>query len=132
MQVLSSLDKTTIIKDASTAQFKKQSRHLWRGVYSVIAGAGPAHAVHFATYEYCKEKINKHLSQNTNLRTVSSLEISNQLIASGVAGGIATLAHDFLMTPFDGKFLQQQNEEFNFYFKLTETSNSIKTTNATA
>ncbi|KAG2230220.1 hypothetical protein INT48_002090 [Thamnidium elegans] len=101
MQVLSSLDKTTIIKDASTIQLKKQSRHLWRGVYSVIAGAGPAHAVHFATYEYCKEKINKHLSQNTNLRTVSSLGISNQLIASGVAGGIATLAHDFLMTPFD-------------------------------
>lgn len=116
MQVLSSLDKTTIIKDASTTQFKKQSRHLWRGVYSVIAGAGPAHAVHFATYEYCKEKINKHLSQNTNSRTVSSLEISNQLIASGVAGGIATLAHDFLMTPFDGKFFATTAKRGIFFY----------------
>jgi solute carrier family 25 iron transporter 28/37 len=100
MQVLSS----PTIKDASKKQFKTKSRHLWRGVYSVIAGAGPAHAVHFATYEYCKEKINKRLSNNTKIRTpVSSFEISNQLIASGSAGAIATFSHDFLMTPFDGK-----------------------------
>ncbi|KAJ3129033.1 Fe(2+) transporter [Irineochytrium annulatum] len=27
---------------------------LWRGVNSVIIGAGPAHALYFATYEHCK------------------------------------------------------------------------------
>lgn len=27
---------------------------LWRGVFSVILGAGPAHAVHFGTYEFVK------------------------------------------------------------------------------
>ena len=30
-------------------------RALWRGVSSVILGAGPAHAVHFGTYETIKE-----------------------------------------------------------------------------
>lgn len=30
-------------------------RALWRGVNSVILGAGPAHAVHFGTYEAIKE-----------------------------------------------------------------------------
>ena len=30
-------------------------RALWRGVSSVILGAGPAHAVHFGTYEMVKE-----------------------------------------------------------------------------
>jgi solute carrier family 25 iron transporter 28/37 len=30
-------------------------RALWRGVSSVIVGAGPAHAVHFGTYEAIKE-----------------------------------------------------------------------------
>lgn len=31
------------------------ARALWRGVSSVILGAGPAHAVHFGTYEAIKE-----------------------------------------------------------------------------
>jgi solute carrier family 25 iron transporter 28/37 len=30
---------------------------LWRGVWSVILGAGPAHAVYFGTYEVVKETI---------------------------------------------------------------------------
>lgn len=30
-------------------------RALWRGVWSVILGAGPAHAVHFGTLEAVKE-----------------------------------------------------------------------------
>jgi solute carrier family 25 (mitochondrial iron transporter), member 28/37 len=31
------------------------ARSLWRGVSSVIMGAGPAHAVHFGVYETVKE-----------------------------------------------------------------------------
>lgn len=31
------------------------ARTLWRGVSSVIMGAGPAHAVHFGAYEMVKE-----------------------------------------------------------------------------
>lgn len=104
MQVLSAPELSTAIKDASKKQLRKNSRHLWRGVYSVIAGAGPAHAVHFATYEFFKEKLNHRFSQNIKLKAPgSSFEISSQLIASGTAGAIATFSHDFLMTPFDGK-----------------------------
>lgn len=30
---------------------------LWRGVSSVIVGAGPAHAIYFATYEVVKHNL---------------------------------------------------------------------------
>lgn len=100
MQVLPTNELTkSIVKDAST---KIQSRHLWRGVYSVIVGAGPAHAVHFATYEYCKEKLEDKLTRHIKI-PLTSVEISSQLIASGGAGAIATFSHDLMMTPFDGK-----------------------------
>ncbi|KAI8643074.1 mitochondrial carrier domain-containing protein [Parasitella parasitica] len=103
MQVLSVPELGATIKDASRKQLKGH-RNLWRGVYSVIAGAGPAHAVHFAAYEFCKEKFNKQLAGNAKVRAPGSVfEISNQVIASSAAGAIATFAHDALMTPFDGK-----------------------------
>lgn len=31
------------------------TKRLWRGVASVIMGAGPAHAVYFGTYELAKD-----------------------------------------------------------------------------
>lgn len=62
---------------------------LWRGVFSVVLGAGPAHALHFATFEHCKERF-------------STSEGSQHLIAAGAAGACATLTHDAFMTPFDG------------------------------
>ncbi|KAL1929687.1 hypothetical protein VTP01DRAFT_1825 [Rhizomucor pusillus] len=61
---------------------------LWRGVFSVVLGAGPAHALHFATFEHCKERF-------------SASEGSQHLIAAGAAGACATLTHDAFMTPFD-------------------------------
>ncbi|KAI8366812.1 mitochondrial carrier domain-containing protein [Radiomyces spectabilis] len=64
------------------------SRNLWRGVNSVVLGAGPAHALHFATYEYCKE----YLGANQR---------GHHPFASAIAGACATLAHDTLMNPFD-------------------------------
>lgn len=101
MQVLSTNEFKTAVKDASHQQLGKQ-KHLWRGVYSVIIGAGPAHAVHFATYEFCKEKF---LQYDMKLHAgKNSIEIPNQLLATGAAGAIATFSHDALMTPFDGKY----------------------------
>jgi hypothetical protein len=32
------------------------SRALWRGVNSVVVGAGPSHALHFGVYEWCKAR----------------------------------------------------------------------------
>jgi transmembrane carrier protein len=40
-------------------------RALWRGVSSVIVGAGPAHAVHFGTYEAVKELMGGNRGGNT-------------------------------------------------------------------
>jgi len=64
------------------------TRALWRGVSSVIMGAGPAHAVHFGTYEAVKE-------------LAGANEAGNHWVATSLAGASATIASDALMNPFD-------------------------------
>ena len=44
-------------------------RALWRGVNSVIMGAGPAHAVHFGMYEAVKELTGGNRGGNQFLST---------------------------------------------------------------
>lgn len=61
---------------------------LWRGVGSVIIGAGPAHAIYFATYE-----------QGKRLLLVG--EAARSPISVGLAGALATATSDAFMTPFD-------------------------------
>jgi hypothetical protein len=48
-------------------------RALWRGVSSVILGAGPAHAVHFGTYEAVKELAGGNAAGNQWLATCTSI-----------------------------------------------------------
>ncbi|KAI5285684.1 Fe(2+) transporter [Ascosphaera acerosa] len=64
-------------------------RALWRGVSSVIAGAGPAHAVYFATYEFVKELAG------------GNVDAGHHPLAAGLSGACATIASDALMNPFD-------------------------------
>jgi Mitochondrial carrier protein len=40
-------------------------RTLWRGVSSVVVGAGPAHAVYFATYESVKQAMGGNAGGNS-------------------------------------------------------------------
>ncbi|KAL0953527.1 hypothetical protein HGRIS_004748 [Hohenbuehelia grisea] len=47
-------------------------RALWRGVSSVILGAGPAHAVHFGTLEAVKELAGGNEAGNQFLATCES------------------------------------------------------------
>ncbi|KAI8835042.1 mitochondrial carrier domain-containing protein [Chytriomyces cf. hyalinus JEL632] len=61
---------------------------LWRGVNSMIMGAGPAHALSFAMYEHFKSVFGADLPGNRVLETAA-------------AGACATIAHDGLLTPFD-------------------------------
>ncbi|KAJ2162805.1 Fe(2+) transporter [Coemansia sp. RSA 552] len=61
-------------------------RTLWRGVMSVVMGAGPAHAVYFATYEQTKQFLASG---------------APSAVAAGAAGGVATVISDALMNPFD-------------------------------
>jgi solute carrier family 25 (mitochondrial iron transporter), member 28/37 len=93
-------------------------RVLWRGVSSVIMGAGPAHAVHFGTYEAIKELTggnregspNQWLSARESfLRTRSPLDGAGSVRTNVGLGGLlafagasATIASDALMNPFDG------------------------------
>ncbi|KAI8919327.1 hypothetical protein PhCBS80983_g02135 [Powellomyces hirtus] len=64
------------------------SATLWRGVTSVIVGAGPAHALYFATYEQCKESFSSPNNEHNH-------------IAHASAGACATIVSDGLMNPFD-------------------------------
>jgi solute carrier family 25 iron transporter 28/37 len=66
-------------------------RSLWRGVASVIMGAGPAHACHFGTYEFVREM------------TGGAQEGVHGAAGTAVAGAAATIASDAFMNPFDGE-----------------------------
>ncbi|KAK5721597.1 Fe(2+) transporter [Elasticomyces elasticus] len=62
---------------------------LWRGLSSVIVGAGPAHAVYFATYEAVKQAMGGNAS------------VFGQLTYAATSGACATIASDAFMNPFD-------------------------------
>ncbi|KAI9315044.1 mitochondrial carrier [Zopfochytrium polystomum] len=64
---------------------------LWRGVNSVVLGAGPAHALHFATYEHCKVLFG----------ATSDKASEGIVLGSAAAGAVATIAADGVMNPFD-------------------------------
>ncbi|CAG8516077.1 15460_t:CDS:2 [Rhizophagus irregularis] len=69
-------------------------RTLWRGVNSVVLGAGPAHALYFGTYEFCKDLFGANATQG------------HHPFATGTAGACATIASDALMNPFDGNVVE--------------------------
>lgn len=71
---------------------------LWRGVSSVVLGAGPAHAVYFSVFEATKTMLVNRLTTSRTTKIVT--DELHPLIASG-AGIAATVASDALMTPFD-------------------------------
>jgi len=60
-----------------------------RGMSVVVAGAGPAHAAYFACYEKIKESLVLKAPSHYNH------------LAYGVAGSVATVLHDGVMTPAD-------------------------------
>lgn len=62
---------------------------LWRGMSSVVVGAGPAHAVYFATYEAVKH------AMGGNQAGV------HHPLAAATSGACATIASDAFMNPFD-------------------------------
>lgn len=80
-------------------------RALWRGVSSVILGAGPAHAVHFGTYEFVKDFAGGRAG-------------GHQPLTTAMAGAAATVASDALMNPFDviKQRMQVHQSEFRSVF----------------
>ncbi len=63
-------------------------RRLYRGFPAVVTGAIPSHAVHFATYENLKHRLGGN-------------EPGHHPLVNGVSGGVATMAHDAIITPLD-------------------------------
>ncbi|KAF2859576.1 mitochondrial carrier [Piedraia hortae CBS 480.64] len=61
---------------------------LWRGLSSVVVGAGPAHAVYFATYEVVKQSLGGNAQ-------------GHHPFAAAMSGACATIASDAFMNPFD-------------------------------
>ncbi|KAI8374788.1 mitoferrin-1 [Blakeslea trispora] len=111
MQVISTTSSTV-------TQMLKESpvtlRSLWKGVNSVVLGAGPAHALHFATYEFCKDKFGANSTKG------------HHPLANAAAGACATLAHDSLMNPFD--VVKQRMQLHNSTYKtIRECARSVYT-----
>ena len=61
---------------------------LYKGFNAMAWGVGPAHAVYFATYEGAKEALGGN-------------QPGHQVLATGAAGALATVAADAVMTPLD-------------------------------
>lgn len=81
---------TTIAQHFRSVSATEGIRSLWRGVASVIMGAGPAHAAHFGMYEFVRE-----ISGGRG-------EGWSGVLGTAVAGASATITSDALMNPFDG------------------------------
>ena len=63
----------------------------WHGAQVMASGCVPAHASYFLMYEHLKLYLN---FDNDSLNFRSTLTI----------GGLTTFAHDFFITPADGKY----------------------------
>jgi len=86
---------------------------LWRGVNSVAFGAGPAHAIYFATYEKVKKILIKEEPQATN--PSHDIVLRHHPFASALAGTVATIASDAVMNPFD--VIKQRLQVFGSTYK---------------
>ncbi|KIW69004.1 hypothetical protein, variant [Phialophora macrospora] len=88
-------------------------RTLWRGVTSVIVGAGPAHAVYFGTYEFVKESAGGNKADG-----------KHHPLAAAASGACATIASDALMNPFD-VIKQRMQVHGSTYSSITQCARSV-------
>ncbi len=72
---------------------------LYRGVVAGGLGAGPAHAVYFATYEYGKKMF--RLNPIGSSSSSSSSSAYGEFVADASAGALATIVGDAVQTPLD-------------------------------
>ena len=86
-------------------------RSLWRGMTSVIMGAGPAHAVYFGTYEFAKQAMGGN-------------EAGHHPFITGAAGASATICSDALMNPFD-TMKQRMQLHGSVYRSVAECARSV-------
>lgn len=120
----------------TTTGFKR----LWRGVQTMFVGCIPAHALYFSSYEGIKsiylDHNHKHdnninCGNNNSANGGGNVESSQQHhvgidtlspLQAMVAGGVATLLHDFIMTPMD---TMKQRMQLGHYTNLRDAFCSI-------
>lgn len=74
---------------------------LYRGVVAGGLGAGPAHAVYFATYEYGKKMFRLNPIASSSSQTSLSSSAYGEFVADASAGALATIVGDAVQTPLD-------------------------------
>ncbi|PGH04372.1 solute carrier family 25 (mitochondrial iron transporter), member 28/37 [Blastomyces parvus] len=88
-------------------------RALWRGVSSVIVGAGPAHAVYFGTYEVVKDLAGGNVGNG------------HHPFAAGLSGACATISSDALMNPFDAVIKQRMQVHGSTHRTMVECARTV-------
>ncbi|WWD20030.1 hypothetical protein CI109_104503 [Kwoniella shandongensis] len=101
----------TIMQHVRSISTTEGLRSLWRGVASVILGAGPAHAAHFGMYEFVRE-----ISGGRG-------DGWGGVAGTAVAGAAATISSDALMNPFDviKQRMQIRNSPHRTVFSCAKT-----------
>ncbi|KAG7699740.1 hypothetical protein KL930_001627 [Ogataea haglerorum] len=74
---------------------------LWRGVSSVVLGAGPAHAVYYLVFESTKTALCQLSASSHTHGSASFITDEKHPIIASMSGIAATITSDALMTPFD-------------------------------
>ena len=97
-------------------------KRLWRGVQTMFVGCIPAHALYFSSYEMIKSictdghtPTNDDKGHHVGHDTLSATQAM-------VAGGVATLLHDVVMTPMD---TMKQRMQLGHYDNLRHAFVSI-------
>lgn len=85
---------------------------LWKGLPSVLIGAGPAHGVYFATYECMKSSLNTRLFGDKN---------QYQPFTIAMSGASATIIADLLLNPFDTVKQRLQISKKTGIFNITKS-----------
>lgn len=86
----------------------------FRGILSVVLGAGPAHALYFATYEQGK-------------KFLVHPDSSYRHLGASASGAMATLVHDAFMNPFDVIKQRMQVKSSTFPNILACAKHTLKT-----
>ncbi|ODV94366.1 hypothetical protein PACTADRAFT_51215 [Pachysolen tannophilus NRRL Y-2460] len=87
-----------IIASVSKISSTEGATVLWRGISSMILGAGPAHAVYFSVFESTKTLMVNYMYHANNKSYITD---GNHPLIASFSGVAATTASDALMTPFD-------------------------------
>uniref|UniRef100_A0A1B0CCH1 Mitoferrin n=2 Tax=Lutzomyia longipalpis TaxID=7200 RepID=A0A1B0CCH1_LUTLO len=110
MQSLSPVTKGSTIMSTMTTMIQKEGiLRPVRGMGAVVAGAGPAHAFYFASYEYSKNSLAK-ISPHQQVSYITSAVV-------------ATLIHDAISNPTEviKQRLQMYNSPYNSVIQCMKT-----------